>query len=67
MNLKLDSLLGATLQETLYSESSKRIVHYRSGNAKDKIVRIQGRAILSNNVVSHLKHIETYVSVFPTG
>lgn len=49
--LQLDSLLGATVQETLYSETSKRIVHHRNGG-KDKVVRIQGRPILSNNAVS---------------
>ncbi|GAA99393.1 hypothetical protein E5Q_06090 [Mixia osmundae IAM 14324] len=46
----LDSLLGATMQETLYSKRRSKIVHSRS--SKDEVVRIAGTPLLSNNAVN---------------
>ncbi|CAD6581820.1 MAG: hypothetical protein CYPHOPRED_001717 [Cyphobasidiales sp. Tagirdzhanova-0007] len=47
----LDSILGATLQETLYSDSRKTIIH-RLPPKKDEEVLRRGRPILSNNGVN---------------
>ena len=53
---KLDSLLGATIQETLYSRRRKMVVHSRispsTGKVDPDIVSIGGLPLLSNNGVS---------------
>jgi uncharacterized membrane protein len=50
----LDSLLGATIQETRYSESGAKVLTDESkGNHKGKI-SARGLNILSNNQVCHL-------------
>lgn len=55
---QIDSLLGATVQESLYSPSDKRIVHSR--DLKDKsskpVINVPGSgfSILSNNQVNLL-------------
>lgn len=51
--VQLDSLLGATLQETLYNKEKKIVVHSReTGAGKDNVASIGGLPVLSNNAVS---------------
>lgn len=62
--LKIDSILGATLQESLYSESRKCIVHSRETKTDDEvIVRVAGRKVLSNNAVNILSSSGTALLV----
>ncbi|KAK4702067.1 hypothetical protein P7C70_g4157, partial [Phenoliferia sp. Uapishka_3] len=65
----IDSLLGATLQETLYSKKRKMVVHSRQKNKKsddedDSIESIAGYPILSNNSVNLLSSGVTAVAAF---
>ena len=53
---QIDSLLGATLQSTRYSPSSKRILQDNSAPSADTKV-ISGLPILSNNQVPRLASI----------
>ena len=49
---QLDSLLGATLQETLFDKEKKIVVHSRgTGAGTATIVSVGGLPILSNNAV----------------
>lgn len=51
---QLDSLLGATLQRTRYSENKKRILQDASvPGAKDSIKVVSGLNLLNNNQVRH--------------
>lgn len=53
--LQLDSILGATLQETLYSKKRNLVVHSRRVvDDEDKVVKVNGLNVLSNNGVSRL-------------
>lgn len=50
---QVDSLLGATLQETLFDKRKKIVVHSRrTGAGKASIVSVGGVPLLSNNAVS---------------
>jgi uncharacterized membrane protein len=54
--MKLDSLLGATLQRTQYSNTSKRILTDTSTVPQDEsdIKVVSGLDVLSNNNVRHI-------------
>lgn len=55
LQTQIDSILGATLQQSLYSETKKKIVHSKATKEKDeKIVVVSGSDVLSNNAVNIL-------------
>ncbi|KAM0751494.1 hypothetical protein T439DRAFT_355413 [Meredithblackwellia eburnea MCA 4105] len=63
----VDSVLGATLQETLYSPEQKLIVHTRpppDDKKADKVVRLAGFPLLSNNGVNFVSSSLTAAAAF---
>lgn len=51
----MDSFLGATLQESLYSVQRKRIVHSKEKKDDDEVIEsVAGLNILSNNAVNFI-------------
>lgn len=55
MVVKIDSILGATLQESLYSLTRKKIVHTRIPKVDEEvIISVAGYNVLSNNAVNIL-------------
>lgn len=60
----MDSLFGATVQESLYSIQRKRIVHSREKKDEDDVVEsVAGLNILSNNAVNFISAGGTAVAV----
>jgi len=51
----IDSILGATVQQTLYSKKRKLVVHStKVEDDEDKVVKVNGLNILSNNAVNFI-------------
>lgn len=58
----IDSVLGATVQQTVYSPSRSKIVHHKEARP-DEMVQVRGWDVLSNNGVNVASSVATAVGV----
>lgn len=58
----IDSVLGATVQETVYSPSRGKIVHHREAH-RTEALQVRGYSLLSNNGVNVVSSVATAAGV----